>query len=814
MPDGTTPGLSLILPEIGGSASTWGNKLNTNFTAIDAAIVGDRAALAAPTGATLVGTTQGNVESRFGIVDANIDTLTNAVISGTPPDIFAVPTPPEASRITALLLNGTDPDEDYYVRFFYRDDLVQDVVRFYIEIRRVSDDAVVASLVSYPTFLDSTGWFGTRYFDLIEVGGSGITGILGVDFGADDTERWGIYSGTPANMLLAPQNNIFTLPSFTSAVISVIQSYNQNAGTTGIFVNQASANAAERAVMDRIRMLRITGGDPAKFYAMGDVFWKDFGTRFRFDIYEANDSSGTGATLVASLFVNDAGSWNTVREIVVPEDGGSGIGAVVTMDFTDPTALAAYTNGDPVSVFNRRLLAPSVLESTAPGTIQEILDAIPLKRSVSNTSGFLFGGPSTIASSVTVGVGFGAFDSLTTGNGVAVGHDAGRNVTTQTHMVLVGEGAGFNQSGGTAGDTTFVGRWAGYGVNGAYTGSGGNTGIGTYSLGHLTTGAFNTALGRASGWYHRTANSNVSLGYRCGYSLNAGTLNLFAGFYSCHEQHHGSRNTWLGAYTDGVIPDSTGMTATPATGAGLAPGTYGYRVTFVIDGVESALSLALPSNVVVTAGNGIVNLAGIPTYSGPRNCTARRIYRTRANQESELLRVAIIADNTTTTFADNVPDAALGPLPDALNDTILLGAYARAMKPNQMVIGSTFSRITEIIGGGGADDNAPLALTFSASNRVGTNGAGADLRLRGGLGTGNATGGRVILAASPPGGSGFAANPATDWFSLDGRGFYTLRETAAANVPTPASGTINLFIEGGDLKFRRSDGTVRTVTTS
>jgi hypothetical protein len=66
-----------------------------------------------------------------------------------------------------------------------------------------------------------------------------------------------------------------------------------------------------------------------------------------------------------------------------------------------------------------------------------------------------------------------------------------------------------------------------------------------------------------------------------------------------------------------------------------------------------------------TAALGTMNLSGIPT--GPTGTTARRLYRTVAGG-TQLLLLATIADNTTTTYSDTKADATLGAAPPPINN--------------------------------------------------------------------------------------------------------------------------------------------------
>lgn len=403
------------------------------------------------------------------------------------------------------------------------------------------------------------------------------------------------------------------------------------------------------------------------------------------------------------------------------------------------------------------------------------------------------------------------FANTATGN-TAVGESAGYAITSATNFTAVGRRAAYTKTSGA--DCSFFGYSAGFsGMVGEAANSGiGITAIGAYSFGHNTTGSYNTGLGRASGWYNATGSNNAYFGYRGGYGNTTGGDNIAFGFYAGHNIATGSKNVFIGPYADAYVPNGTGMTATAVSGVGLTVGTYVYRVTFVIDGVETGLSEP-SANTTTTSGNQQVNLASIPVYTGPRTCSARKVYRSPVGGENQHYLVATLADNTTTTYSDTTADGSLGAQPTQISGSIAIGYQARPLKSKQMVFGSTSARINEVFLGP-IDDTAPEDVSVGPSSASGANVAGADHRIRGGAGTGTGAGGRVILAASPTGSTGSAQNAETDWVTLDGEGFLNIKETTSAAVPTPAASSINLFIEGGALKFRNSAGTVMTVTVT
>ncbi|MES1987184.1 MAG: hypothetical protein V4440_03985 [Pseudomonadota bacterium] len=107
----------------------------------------------------------------------------------------------------------------------------------------------------------------------------------------------------------------------------------------------------------------------------------------------------------------------------------------------------------------------------------------------------------------------------------------------------------------------------------------------------------------------------------------------------------------------GVYPPTTSLTVA-SNGAGNLAGTYMWKVTFVNSQLVEGNG-GPASTFIVTATGGQVNLTSIPVAAQSFGVAQRRIYRTDAGG-TVFHRVTTIADNTTTTFSDNVASAAVG----------------------------------------------------------------------------------------------------------------------------------------------------------
>jgi len=107
-----------------------------------------------------------------------------------------------------------------------------------------------------------------------------------------------------------------------------------------------------------------------------------------------------------------------------------------------------------------------------------------------------------------------------------------------------------------------------------------------------------------------------------------------------------------------VTAPTTGCTATLLNEAGNLNGTYSYYVTFYTsDGETEASSI---SNEVILV-NQKMTLSSIQTSTDPL-VVGRKIYRNVSGVSDMVLKklVATIADNTTTTYIDNIADGSLG----------------------------------------------------------------------------------------------------------------------------------------------------------
>lgn len=105
----------------------------------------------------------------------------------------------------------------------------------------------------------------------------------------------------------------------------------------------------------------------------------------------------------------------------------------------------------------------------------------------------------------------------------------------------------------------------------------------------------------------------------------------------------------------------------PAVAGNVDNGAHRYRVTFVTaDGETEGGTISGAVTVADKTVNGKVTVSAIPT--GGSLVTSRKLYRTAAAGSTYLL-LATIADNTTTSYTDNVADASLGVGVPATNTT-------------------------------------------------------------------------------------------------------------------------------------------------
>jgi hypothetical protein len=104
-----------------------------------------------------------------------------------------------------------------------------------------------------------------------------------------------------------------------------------------------------------------------------------------------------------------------------------------------------------------------------------------------------------------------------------------------------------------------------------------------------------------------------------------------------------------------------------ATGAaGLLSGDYTYGATFVTARGETELGFVSDT---VSPSSQQVEVSDLPTWWG-RTVTSRKLYRNKAADPNVRYLVATISDNTTTSYTDNIADAALGAAAPGPSDAV------------------------------------------------------------------------------------------------------------------------------------------------
>ena len=102
-----------------------------------------------------------------------------------------------------------------------------------------------------------------------------------------------------------------------------------------------------------------------------------------------------------------------------------------------------------------------------------------------------------------------------------------------------------------------------------------------------------------------------------------------------------------------TTPTAPTLALSAGTGPGI--GAYTYAVGF---GMGNGKTLAgTTAAITTTTGNQQVSLSVIPT--GPTGTQYRTLYRSKVGTTTPLYALAVVNDNTTTTFLDTVADTSL-----------------------------------------------------------------------------------------------------------------------------------------------------------
>lgn len=189
------------------------------------------------------------------------------------------------------------------------------------------------------------------------------------------------------------------------------------------------------------------------------------------------------------------------------------------------------------------------------------------------------------------------------------------------------------------------------------------TAVGSYTCDGIFTTRFNNGNSTLVAWYNGTMYTNATSTFTAvgsaasvftaGNQVDFGMYqNLaFFGAGTTAYKYNGTDFNRMGVPAPNSTPTASG------TSAGNPSGDYQYKITYVNSfAVEGDVTTATTTINVSSQQIGLTNLPLAPTSFG---VTARNIYRTVAGG-TEFKYVGQVADNTTTTYADNVADGSLG----------------------------------------------------------------------------------------------------------------------------------------------------------
>ncbi len=354
----------------------------------------------------------------------------------------------------------------------------------------------------------------------------------------------------------------------------------------------------------------------------------------------------------------------------------------------------------------------------------------------------------------------------------STGADVGKMFISPKQDIIIGLDAGLNFAPSSSGYNVLIGQ-----------------GVAELSKNSLTGETF---VGGISGVDADYSSYDSFYGYMAGNNYANGDSNTYVGAGAGYQAGYAKRISLFGANTTTYIWASS-LAATPAAGAGLEIGHYRYLFTYTLDGIETACSGWRRTTTPTTAGNQRVNLAGIPTYSGPRVCTTRNIYRTKVHTAENMCKfylLTTIGDNTTATYADTTADAALGAILSKTDNIAAFGNHLwEIIMPNTLYLGGGAGYDMPDVVFGDACATTAVGVTLHSQGGSGADVVGADLTVAPGQGTGTGAGGSFKVQVAPAGVAGSTWNALTDALVINSAGQITTGNWHGTTIAVDHGGT-------------------------
>jgi len=446
-----------------------------------------------------------------------------------------------------------------------------------------------------------------------------------------------------------------------------------------------------------------------------------------------------------------------------------GLGADAAGEDSVAVGAGAQAGGDRCSVFGQGA-APvvtgvdnTILGQGSAGTLTTGFQNVYVGSSVDGVAGTH--GSVLIGYSANTGVSGGAASTI------VIGSSVGNAGSTGNYCTIVGNSACIAAMTGNS--NSVYGNTAGLSLTSGHD----NTILGQVAALTLTTGYNNVYIGVLSDGAADTRDS-IIIGYGADTGVTGATSTIVIGSSAGNGGSTGDRCTVVG--NDACTAAMTG--ADNCVFGALCAANLTSATNNCFMGTNTATTATQVSNVVClgdfadVSANNITNAVAVGAASNVSSSSVSVGHSAGAGMTG--VSNVVVGQGVAATLVGGTQNVCIGAQSDlgaavqeavvigygasAVNNTcVVLGHSSVSTAINQFVCGGNNKAITDIYFGEGVTNGTPPNITYHGTGGSGSNIAGGDLSVAGGIGTGIGLGGEVIIQCTDYNTGGGAANPNT-----------------------------------------------------